>query len=445
MRKPTIGYGVVFVLFLGALTLAGGLGRGVEGTALGGVAIILAGFLFLKEKKRFRDSISEGYRKSEAPVLDVKNVQAAVAYISLEQVGPFLDLSAPAMVAVGLNEYVAVLASVVKKYDGMIQIYSERSLIGIWGADHSDGTDVWRALRASLEIREALANLIERRKKQSLQWMSVAVGIQWGPVAVIPLKNFPEAYFFLGEAVDSAKALSLLAFSAGVDLAVSQEVWQKSEARFEGELLSEAKLKTEDDWVNVFGLCGYRDEQGQVQGVNPHPDAVARSSEGKSKVIQVPQWASDRKKGQRWLVNNGSQIIGPLTSEEVAIRLFSQELDFDCECWTEEGGTPGKIRNSGMFSGSDSANASLWIFDGTTIHGPMLPGFLKTALGHGAIQSQVYFCEMSTVNGWKPIEQWDFNSAAPQVVPTLKQSIGPPSLQRKTGVGLDSSPKKKVA
>ncbi len=107
------------------------------------------------------------------------------------------------------------------------------------------------------------------------------------------------------------------------------------------------------------------------------------------------------KKEVKWLVNNGSQIIGPLTQREVVLQLYTQELDFDCECWAEGSGNTAQIKEAGIFTGSEDPKASLWMYDGEMIHGPVTPGFILTALNQGAIRESIFICDTSTVQGWK--------------------------------------------
>jgi hypothetical protein len=132
-------------------------------------------------------------------------------------------------------------------------------------------------------------------------------------------------------------------------------------------------------------------------------------------------------KPMRWLVNNGSQIVGPLGAKEIAGRLFEQELDFDCECWVDGTGKSAQIGSAGIFSGSEDEGAVLWVFDGETIHGPISPGFLKTAVACGAISENSFICENSTVNGWKTLQAW--NSAIQPAAPLPVEKERPaPSL-----------------
>ena len=122
-------------------------------------------------------------------------------------------------------------------------------------------------------------------------------------------------------------------------------------------------------------------------------------------VVASDSDSNEEKKG-RWTVNNGSQIVGPLTPQEIAARLFAQELDFDCECWAEGSGKSAQIGTAGIYTGSEDAEAFLWVFDGETIHGPMSEGFLKTAIGHQAMPLTAHICEKTTINGWKSLQEW---------------------------------------
>jgi len=211
---------------------------------------------------------------------------------------------------------------------------------------------------------------------------------------------------------------------SGVDTLISQTVWQQSEAHFLGELLGEAKLTADTGLTGYYWISGYRDAQGgEVLVESPyarrdavdalHPAAVPVNSPTDS--VEPPPVAgpavvapirSSQRGLRRWLVNNGSQMVGPLKGEEIAAQLFAQELDFDSECWAEGTGNSAQIRDAGIFTGSEDDGASFWVYDGQTIHGPLSRGFLSTAVSRGAIPSQSYVCEGSTIEGWRTVADW---------------------------------------
>ncbi|MGZ3699542.1 MAG: hypothetical protein ACXWP5_15465, partial [Bdellovibrionota bacterium] len=203
------------------------------------------------------------------------------------------------------------------------------------------------------------------------------------------------------------------------------ETWQQSEARFTGEQIGEAKLTADTGLTSYYRLTGYRDQEGQevlVEALNtPMPEAVPDGAARSAVAAEEPIPGNARPK--RWLVNNGSQIIGPLTPEEIAVRLYSQELDLDCECWAEGNGNSAQIRSAGIFSGSEDEGASLWLFDGNTVHGPLSPGFLRTALLHGALPHDAWICQDTTTSGWKTIAHWDPTLAPPKATAPTEASV----------------------
>ena len=161
---------------------------------------------------------------------------------------------------------------------------------------------------------------------------------------------------------------------------------------------------------------GYRNEEGQVVSTEVPYDPVQFSANevtgGPSSETMIGE-----RKTLRWLINNGSQIVGPLAEREIALRLFAQELDFDCECWVEGTGKSAQIAKAGIFSGSEDVGANLWVYDGEIIHGPISTGFLKTAVICGAISENSWVCEISTVSGWKILLSWNSSIARPKPVP----------------------------
>jgi hypothetical protein len=259
-------------------------------------------------------------------------------------------------------------------------------------------------------------------------------------------------YAILGDSVECAKSLARLARNYSTDLLISQEVWQHSDAKFTGEPVGEVKLTSNTGLIGCFTLSGYRNEQGEA--VIVEASSVVLPTPGQTSASDVTPSSfvvKSETKNTRWLINNGSQMVGPLSPKEIASRLFAQELDFDCECWAEGTGSSAQIKNAGIFSGSQDPQANLWLFDGETIHGPVSSGFVRTALGHGAIQPQTaYLCENSTVNGWVPLSVWDpdlfkaseENAAADDA---LRASLAPPKVQTNPTTESPVDPQKKAA
>lgn len=332
---------------------------------------------------------------------------------SLRGLNQMIESSPAEDCAEAVSDFLTLAASRAKSFGGLFERTAGGSFTVAWGVPASGGTvDHWKAIRCALELRGDLRALNESRKVDGKKTLSYATGIHCGQALAARMGPANEmAYTVVGEPVSCARALDLIASQTGVDILVSESVWQPVESQFVGEKAGEARLTGETGLTSYRLVTGYHDEQGQTVEVTAparSPDASAAATAEAGASVAAPA----SKDSQRWLVNNGSQIIGPLSFREIAARLYAQDLDFDCECWLDGTGEQGQIRAAGMFSGSQDKDADLWVFDGDTIHGPISPGFLKTALVCGAISRDSWVCEHSTVNGWNALAAWTAARAA---------------------------------
>jgi class 3 adenylate cyclase len=351
-----------------------------------------------------------------------ESVLVTVLDASIKNMDQFVDQNAPDAAGELLNDFVSHGAAIVEHYGGLVQTIGDFGFLAIWGLAELDGTEVWRAVRCGLALRKKLGELIQIRKNDGKSGFHYGFGIHRGHCLVVKMGAHSSATVqVVGGVPRRARALAMLATKFGTDLIISQEVWAHTESRFVGEPLGEVNLRSESKVMSIFGISGYRDEQGQVVNVAvpnefslPSSGLVGQHS-GVQEVQSLPgmtrleetqsAFVLKEKAAMRWLVNNGTKIEGPLTASEIALRLFAQELDFDCECWAEGTGESAMLRDAKIFQGSDNRSAHLWIFDGQLVHGPLSEGFLKTAILHGAISSQSYVCSNSTVSGWKLLEE----------------------------------------
>lgn len=326
-----------------------------------------------------------------------------VLHGSVTQVSQLLEAQGAEVAVSALSDFFGLVASRVKEWGGEFEKEPGSSFVAVWGSDRSDGD--WNALRCALELRSDFAHFNGIRKNDGEKPLVLGMGVDSG--LALAGKIGPESGLsVIGEVLACARRLGQVGTSIGTDLLVSEDVWGLAGSRFIGLRSGEGKLSGGTGIRGYFSLSGYRDEQGLEVPVagwkSPEGEALPFEAEALTNpglVVQTPP-------EDRWLVNNGSQIVGPLTAREVAARLLVQELDFDCECWKENSGTPSSIAESGMFTGSEGEGASIWLHDGETIHGPLTEGFLRTALTRGALTEGSHACERSTVNGWKLVKDW---------------------------------------
>jgi hypothetical protein len=251
------------------------------------------------------------------------------------------------------------------------------------------------ALEAALGMRADLARLNQERGVDGLPELYLAVGAHFASVVRAffgPAELRQEAV--VGPAFSVSRALSELAERSGVDLLVSQSLGEAIEGKFCSVRFGEFRSEAAGSLIEASWIEGYFEESGKLV-----PLVTPESRE--AQFGGAVQYGAPR-----WLVNNGSQILGPWTAAEIAGRLFSQELDFDCECWTEGTGISSRIAQAGIFGAVPEGPAEYWLYDGTTVHGPLAKDFLLSAWSRGAVASDSFVCLRSTVAGWEKLSDW---------------------------------------
>jgi hypothetical protein len=268
------------------------------------------------------------------------------------------------------------------------------SFIILWGVEQSDIRDTERALLCATFLGKDLNQLNESRKIDGQKPLPFSMGLRSAQAIVGRIGHSGAMTLTgIGDVLDSAAVLNRIAAAACARIFVSYDVWEHCQNRCIGFARGEHKLTPNTGLVACYQLNGIKQENA--------PDVIVQDADAIEGDISAP----GEQAPNRWLINNGCQILGPLGAREIATMLFSQEMDFDSECWVEGTGKSSTIRKAGIFSGSEDPGANLWVFDGETVHGPLSTGLLLTAFTRGAI-AKGHVCEGSTIKGWKPIEEW---------------------------------------
>ena len=373
-------------------------------------------------KTQASQSVSQtGSVKSPAPAeaaveVEVETQPRKAAFValhgSLRGFNQLLDAGGPVEATEALNDFFATAAAVVRASGGHFECYTGASFGAAWEIGEADAASgaraVSKALSCALGLRAEMDRLNESRKVDGKKPLKQGIGIHVGQALAARLGAVPDLKSSVtGEALACARALDRLALAEGKDLVMSQDLLKAARGIFTGKSLGEARLTSDTGLTPYFSVVGFREELSMPEAlVEPgtfggqEPGAAAegeRATGGETRLrIVRPESAPSR-----WLVNNGSQIVGPFTAQEISQRLFTQELDFECECWNEETGIASHLETAGIFSGSRDAGACYWVFDGGMVHGPVSEGFIRTALQHGAISAKAHICDRSTVAGWK--------------------------------------------
>jgi class 3 adenylate cyclase len=279
---------------------------------------------------------------------------------------------------------------------------------------------IQRARQCLCFLNQDLALLNSSRNVDGLPPIQASLVLHCGSLISgrVSLSGAEVREVWFGDGLEGALTLLSLGRTSHWDLLLSQEVWSGDETQAAPVKavvpLGDHRLTPESLLIGVFGVTQYQLSADQVVDCPAGADLNLRAVIGAPGSGPLPLSRdcaeseagvrpSEVAKSHRWMVNNGSQIIGPLSPAELAKLIFTQELDFDSEVWSEGTGDPQPLKESGVFSGSGDEGASHWVYDGEVLHGPLSLGFIRTAVRHGAFQPEHQVCEGSTLKGWQPV------------------------------------------
>ncbi|MDR3607900.1 MAG: hypothetical protein P4M08_11045 [Oligoflexia bacterium] len=325
------------------------------------------------------------------PAADRKLI--SVLYVSMLPRDPALENASLEDIVSIMNEFFEIGSTQIGRFEGVLERGAGASFLGSWD-------DPAKAMRCALNLRQEFFNYTQSQKLEGKPAVTVIMGADWGMGLVAnvgPAGN--RSRTTVGDVSVNARALALLSPSVETDLLVSQAFWEQVAPGFVGSRAAEANLTSLSGLTACYRIKGYHDEDGKSV-LTPMP-SISPAVIGLDPKLQevVPD-------SVRWLVNNGTQIVGPFSASEIASQLYAMELDFDCECWREGAGDRRSIAKAGLFGElSEDTAAELWVYDGKTIHGPVTEGFLKTALQHGAVQESDLVCQSSTISGWRKVSE----------------------------------------
>jgi adenylate cyclase len=131
----------------------------------------------------FSPSIASKLQGSSGGALELQEADATVLFADLSQYTALSSRLKPVEIMALLNEYFPVATEAVFRHDGTLEKYIGDALLAVWGAPIPHPDDVDRAIRAAVEIHQAVVRLNERFRAQGRPEIHVHQGINFGRVA----------------------------------------------------------------------------------------------------------------------------------------------------------------------------------------------------------------------------------------------------------------------
>jgi adenylate cyclase len=159
----------------------------------------------------------------------------------------------PRIVVDALNEYFERMVEIAFRYEGTLDKFIGDEMMVLFGSPVAHEDDPDRAVRAALEMQDALADINERHEAQGLPPFEIGIGINTGEVVAGYIGSSQALeYTVIGDPVNTGARLCSLA-KPGQTL-LSEGTVEKLTGGFAFEELPQEKVKGKAQPIRVFEL-----------------------------------------------------------------------------------------------------------------------------------------------------------------------------------------------
>ncbi len=206
-------------------------------------------------------------REATVMFVDVTNFTAASHTMDSEQVFAWMD------------ETMRLLAAVVDRYEGTIDKFTGDGLMALFGVPVAHEDDPERAVRAALEMQQALAPLRARLAKERGATFQVRIGLNSGPLiaGMIGGERHGE-YTVLGDAVNVAARLEKAAEPGTV--LVSASTYAQTAPLFSFQSMPPLSVKGVSEPLQTYRPLGPAAQPGSLRGIaGLHAPLIGRAAD----------------------------------------------------------------------------------------------------------------------------------------------------------------------
>lgn len=160
-----------------------------------------------------------------------------------------------------LNEYMSSMVSCVKRNSGYVDKFIGDAIMATWGALKSEGNPSEQAVLATLEMRTALQKFNEGRGSTRKPKLNIGIGLNFGSVISGQIGSDEKMeYTVIGDAVNLASRVEGITKNYGLDILVSESIYENTKKKFRYESLDKIKVKGKSKPVDIYALLGSNDD-----------------------------------------------------------------------------------------------------------------------------------------------------------------------------------------
>ena len=236
------------------------------------VAGLVCGFVGAQLRKRLIASLDSQHEKNRVVSMFGQYVNPAVVdqlltqpvdqkgevrrvtimFLDIRDFTTFSERRSPSEVVDYLNTLFAMMITRVNANNGIINKFLGDGFMACFGAPLSDGRDTENAVRAAVEIAEALEKM---NAEGVIPPTRIGVGLHAGEVVTGSVgSEEKKEYTLIGDTVNLASRVEQLTKQYGCVVLVTDAVWQVVKTEYPGTALDSVKVKGRQEPVAVYSL-----------------------------------------------------------------------------------------------------------------------------------------------------------------------------------------------
>ncbi len=224
----------------------------------------------LKERDKVKSLFSKFHGSSVAEDLINKDIgvggqnkSVVVFFSDIRGFTKFSEKRNPEEVVAMLNEYFAVMVGIINRNGGVVDKFIGDAIMAIWGAPKGTEQDAIHAVKACLEMRQALSELNEKRLARGEEAIMIGMGLHAGQAISGTIGSDERMeYTVIGNTVNTASRIEASTKAFGTDLLITDEVILRLENKFIMDYAGAAEVKGRSEALKMYKVRGYKNADG---------------------------------------------------------------------------------------------------------------------------------------------------------------------------------------
>jgi adenylate cyclase len=182
-----------------------------------------------------------------------------------------------------LNDYFEIMVGIIIKHGGVVDKFIGDAIMAVWGAPTGTPEDPQKAIKACLEMRQALVGFNEDRLAKGKEAIKVGMGLHVGDVISGTLGSSERMEFtVIGDNVNMAARIEASTKAFGTDVLLSEQLAQTVQKEYVIKKAGGVEVKGKSEPLNLYTVHGYKHADGTVEIVETQYSSY--QAEGADKV-----------------------------------------------------------------------------------------------------------------------------------------------------------------